>query len=336
MRGVELRYGLWAAALLLLALLPALAGFAGFTWEAAQMAGLIGAIVCIALCGAPIRPRESKPATLLTLATHTLLGWAALLAVALHIGALLLTDHTVIEYVKPTAPLHQLAGIGAGILLLALVLSAIGRARRKVWASHRGFQASHVILSCGLIALIAVHVIATRRYIGGWPQRSLWLAASIGAVLMLLRRRRHVKPDGKPDAVGSARSPRLVFGRHSAGVLAAIAGIAVALAVLSISSVTRAARQPVLVRHAMIPLDFPHAKHVPINCLECHHNYEEGDFSNTCVACHRSSRTDLKMGAEARFHGFCLDCHRHPDAKFERHGPVAGCTVCHQVAVDVR
>jgi hypothetical protein len=32
-------------------------------------------------------------------------------AVALHVAGLLLSDHRVFEYLKPTAPLYQLAGI---------------------------------------------------------------------------------------------------------------------------------------------------------------------------------------------------------------------------------
>jgi hypothetical protein len=183
-----------------------------------------------------------------------------------------------------------------------------------------------------LIAASAIHVIATRRYIGGPGRRILWLAATAGALLLLLRFRRPTKRD--PGT--AARSPRLVFGRHSTAILTVIAGLTVLLATLSLTSATQATRLPLLARRDSLPLDFPHAKHVAINCLECHHNYEEGDFSNTCVACHRSARTDLKMPAEPRFHGYCLECHRHPEAHhgadrpFDHRGPVAGCVVCHR------
>jgi hypothetical protein len=331
MRRPDGRFALWGIGLILLAALPAFAGFAGFGWELAQIAGLAGAIACIALCGAPLRPRAATPPTLISLGVHTLLGWIALIAVALHVGGLLLADHTVIEYLKPTAPLYGIAGICAAALLLVLVLTAGARARRRLWSSHRGFQATHVILGCCLIAASAIHVIATRRYIGGPGRRILWLAATAGALLLLLRFRRPTRDPGT-----TARSPRLVFGRHSTPILTVIAGLTVLLATLSLSTATQATRLPLLARRDSLPLDFPHAKHVAINCLECHHNYEEGDFSNTCVACHRSARTDLKMPAEPRFHGYCLECHRHPEAHhgadrpFDHHGPVAGCVVCHR------
>jgi hypothetical protein len=322
----DARYACWGATLVLLAAMPAFAGFAGLGWELAQIAGLLGAIGCAALCGAPLRPRDARPPTLLTLRSHTLIGWLALLAVLAHAVGLLAADRKVIEYLKPTAPLHQLAGILAAVLLLLVVVSSTARARRRLWRSHRGFQAAHVILGCALLGLAAVHVIGTQRYAGGRPGRLLWVAAAIGSLLLLLRYRR----PGRPDPAAASRIPKLVFGRHSTVVLAFIAAIAVALAALSLRSAIGAVRTPLMTRQSMLPLDFPHAKHVAVNCLECHHNYEEGDFSNTCVACHRSSRADLKMAAEPRFHGFCLECHRRPKATFEHRGPVAGCSVCHQ------
>jgi hypothetical protein len=91
-----------------------------------------------------------------------------------------------------------------------------------------------------------------------------------------------------------------------------------------------ALREPLFRRANSIPLDFPHGKHGMVNCLICHHNYADGRGWGLCVQCHRSGRADLKEGAEARFHGFCFDCHRHPQATLKRHGPVAGCSACHQ------
>jgi hypothetical protein len=35
------------------------------------------------------------------------------------------------------------------------------------------------------------------------------------------------------------------------------------------------------------------------------------------------------VGAEARFHDFCLGCHRDPPAYLSGHGPVTGCSTCH-------
>jgi len=307
--------------------LPAVAGFVGPAWELSQWAGLAAAIACILLCGAPLRPRDSRPPTLLSLRLHTAIGWAALGLAALHIGGLLLSDHTVIEYLKTTAPLYQFAGIAAALLLAVLVLLSHGSIRRRLWTSHRGFQASHVILACALAVLVAAHVIVTARYVGGGGRRALYVAATIGALAMLLRSRR-------PPQSSRQASPRpsLVFGRHSALIVGAVAICAAVLAALLPASVDASLREPAFLRASRLPLDFPHDKHGAVNCLTCHHNYADGTGAALCVECHRSQRADLREGAEARFHDFCLDCHRHPSASLEthRHGPVSGCHVCHR------
>lgn len=336
MKRIDTRYALWGIALLLLAVLPVFAGFVGFWWELCQMAGLWGGLGCLLLCGAPLRPRDAAPPTLLSLRQHSLIGWLALTAVLVHVGGLVLADRVVIEYLKPSAPLYQLAGIAAGVLLLLVVVSSVGAVRPRLWKNHRAFQATHVILGCLLIALIAVHVIATDRYIGGRGRRALLLAAVIGAILMLLRPRR-------PSTAGPlAGAPlrQLVFGRNSKWIFGVACVLALALTVLIAAAAGSALREPLmphssnpLLPHSVtVPLDFPHSKHVAVNCLTCHHNFADGTGMDTCVNCHRSSRPDLKVGLQARFHTFCFECHRHPDASLEHHGPVSGCQGCHNAS----
>jgi DMSO/TMAO reductase YedYZ heme-binding membrane subunit len=331
-RDLDRRYAFWGVGLLLAAAMPLLGGWAGLGWELSQMAGFASGLACIALCGAPVRPRDSVPPTLLSLDWHQLIGWAALAAAILHIAGLVLVDRTVIEYLKPTAPLYQFSGIAAILTLLILVLSSVAGVRRRLWASHRGFQAVHVILGCLAALLIAIHVVATDRYVNGRGRRALFLAVTIGAMLMLVRGRRR-----SDEARPSIMRRQLVFGRHSAFVVTAVALTAVALAGLFRGAVSSALREPVLLRASAIPLDFPHGKHGTINCLKCHHNYADGTGWDTCIRCHRSvTRTDLKENVEARFHGFCFDCHRNPAATLARHGPVAGCATCHQVPDSAR
>jgi DMSO/TMAO reductase YedYZ heme-binding membrane subunit len=325
-KGLDVRYALWGAALLMLAALPLFGGFAGIGWELAQAAGLASGLACIALSGSPVRPRDSVPPTLLSLRRHTLIGWLALLAAAIHVGGLVLVDRTVVEYLKPTAPLYQLAGIAAALLLLTLVPSSLAGVRRRLWESHRGFQATHVVVGSLLVALVAVHVVVTARYAGDRGRRALLVAATIGAILMLLRQRLPIDPAPRPLPLRR----RLVFGRHTTRVVGVLAPSALAVACLFPHAVGDALREPLFRRANSIPLDFPHGKHGMVNCLICHHNYADGRGWGLCVQCHRSGRADLKEGAEARFHGFCFDCHRHPQATLKRHGPVAGCSACHQ------
>ncbi len=332
---LDSRTALLGGALVVLLALPAVAGFVGPAWELSQWAGLAAAIACILLCGAPLRPRDSEPPTLLSLGVHSRIGWAALILAALHVGGLLLSDHTVIEYLKPTAPLYQFAGIASAFLLAFLVLVSHGSVRRRLWRSHRGFQASHVILACLLAVLVAVHVVVTARYLGGAGRRALYVAATMGALLMLLRARR--APQNSPQTPSRAI---LVFGRHSALIVGAVAICAGALAAILPASVDASLREPPLRRASRLALDFPHDKHGAVNCLTCHHNYADATGAALCVECHRSRRADLREGAEARFHAFCFGCHRHPSAALEaqarleghEHGPVSGCRICHRPA----
>ena len=332
-KRIDVRFALWGTALLSLAVLPVFAGFVGVGWELCQMAGLLGCIGCLALCGAPVRPRDALPPALLSLRWHSLIGWFALAAVIIHVVGLILVDRVVIEYVKPSAPLYQLAGIAAGLLLILVVIGSIGAVRQRVWKSHRAFQSTHVVLGCVLIALIAVHVVVTQRYAGGRGRRVLILAAAIGAILMLLRPRRPLT--GAPTSHGPRR--QLVFGRNSKWVLGAAVLLSTALTGLIAGASGTSLREPVNAhprdarspRSMSVPLDFPHAKHVTVNCLTCHHNFADGRGMDTCVDCHRSSRADLKLGVQARFHTFCFECHRHPDPRLNEHGPVSGCVSCH-------
>ena len=324
MRGLDPRYRLWGGALLLLAGAPALARLAGPGWELSQLSGLASGLACIVLCGCPVRSRDAIPPSLLSLHHHQLIGWAALIGAVFHIGGLLLADPTVVEYLKPTAPLYQLAGIAATALLLVVVLSSLVSVRRW-WPSHRGFQATHVTLGIVLVALIAAHVAVTDRYVGRAAPRALFVLVSIGAIAMLLRAR-------APSAAGRGSSVRrqLVFGRHSSWVAGVVTVAAVAIAGLAAGGVRAMLREAALNRTAPLPLDFPHDRHTGVNCLLCHHNYVDKSGFDSCITCHRAHRPDLKEGVESRFHSFCFDCHRHPDAKFARHGPASGCVACHQ------
>jgi predicted CXXCH cytochrome family protein len=325
MKLPDRRYLAWAAGLAVTAAMPIFAGFTKLGWECSEILGLAGALACLALCGSPVRPRESTPPALLSLGRHEMLGWIALGAAALHILLAVMTDHTVLEYLKPTLPLYQLAGIVGFVVLLVLVATSLAGARRRLWRSHRNFQATHIAFGCFLLALLAVHVVTAGRYTAGYGRRVLFIAVAAGGLAMLLRRRRGVGTAPRETAVR-----RFVFGRHSTLIFGAIVTTVLALSTLIAGRAGVALREPLLPRAQMLPLNFDHAKHTAVNCLVCHHNYVDGRGFDGCINCHRSNRADLKVGIEARFHSFCLNCHRNPDPSLHGHGPVSGCTVCHQ------
>jgi hypothetical protein len=313
--------------LIITAALPVFAGFTRLGWEMSEILGLAAALACLVLCGCPVRPRETTPPVLLSLSRHESLGWLALGAAALHVLLAAAADHTVIEYLKLSSPLYQLAGMAAFALLLVLVLSSLARPRRHLWRSHRNFQATHIATGCLLAALLAAHVITADRYTGGYGRRILFIAVAAGGIAMLLRRRRVTGTAPHATAVR-----RLAFGRHSTLIAAVIAATVITLSALIAGRAGVALREPLSRRAQSLPLNFDHGKHVAVNCLACHHNYADGRGFDACIHCHRSGSADLKVGVEARFHGFCLNCHRNPEPRFPRHGPVSGCVSCHNVA----
>ena len=325
MKFPDRRHLAWGAAMLMAAALPLFAGYTSLGWELAEILGFAATLACLALCGGAVRPREAAPPALLTLGRHEALGWLAAAAAALHVLAAVAADRTAVEYLKYTAPPYQIAGIAALLVILVLVGTAAMAARRRLWSSHRNFQAMHIALGCLLVALIGAHVIAAGRYTGSYARRVVFVAAAAGAVAMLLRRRRGI--GGAPPG-GAAR--RLAFGRHSKLIAAVIAATLAALSVLIAGRAGVALREPPLQRSQALPLNFDHGKHVAVNCLLCHHNYADGRGFDACIHCHRSGRADIMVGVEARFHEFCLGCHRHPEPRFPRHGPVSGCETCHQ------
>src|ERR1700691_2320159 len=184
------RYLAWGAGLMVTAALPLVAGFTTLGWELSELLGLTATLACLVLCACPVRPRQGTPPVLLSLSRHEALGWIALGWAALHILAALVADHTAVEYLKPTAPLYQLAGIAAFTLMLVLAVSSAAASRRRLWRSHRGFQATHIAGGCLALALLAAHVITGGRYTPGVGRRLLFVVVAAGGIAMLLRRRR--------------------------------------------------------------------------------------------------------------------------------------------------
>jgi hypothetical protein len=293
-------------------------------WEVAQIAGVLAVAGCLLLCILTIRPRRfaSDP---LSLRRHEIIGWIALTGAAAHVALLLAVDPRVIEHVKRTAPLYEWAGILALAMLLWLTVPSGGTLRRRLWSRHRNFQALHVGVTCLLVPAVAVHVITTDRYAHRGMRAFTFLAVSGAALLALLRTRMPLSPAHHALPLLN----RLVFGRHSAFVLASVALALVALAALLTPGAALALREPVIARVSPLAVDFPHDRHRRVRCVDCHHNFTDRTGDGGCIGCHRSGRPDLHAGAEARFHDFCLGCHRHPPLQETHHGPVTGCDTCH-------
>ncbi len=294
-------------------------------WEIGQALGLCAVSACLILCVLAVRPRAGSSATF-ALHHHQLLGWAALAGALLHAVLLLMADHRVVEHLRLTAPRYEYAGVLALLTLVFLTVPAGAAARPQLWRRHRSFQVAHVGAACLLVVLLALHLVGTGRYLRGGAQVAGYVLLS-GAVLLALLRARLRRRQPQPSAVLQGR---LVFGRHSRSMLAIVLGSLAALLALSRGGTALALREPLLRRSEPLPVRFPHERHRAVNCIQCHHNFADHTGADACVSCHRSARAVIKVGAEARFHAFCLGCHRDPPADLTGHGPVTGCSTCHE------
>ncbi len=301
------------------------AAWVGPAWDAAQLAGLGALLGCVLLSAAPVRPRRASPPAPLTVARHAWIGWATLALACVHAGILLLAEPPTRTYLSTAAPTHQLAAIAATVLLALLCATAYARGRRRLFADHRVFQALHVGVACAVLGLATAHVVVSGRYAHGLAGRLLFAAMAVVATVTLFRARR-------PADVGvrnAGWAEASAFGRHSrrVAVVAALSAATVLAAVPGRGAL--ALREPLRERPALLPLDFPHARHTAVNCVRCHHNYVDQRGFDTCLHCHRNPRARIEVGAEARFHDFCLSCHRGAAVDGHR-GPAGGCDVCHR------
>jgi predicted CXXCH cytochrome family protein len=276
------------------------------------------------LCVLAVRPRAGASAAF-PVRAHELLGWSVLVAAILHVGLLFAVDHRVLEHVKLTAPRYEYAGILALFMLVFLTVPAGAAVRWRLWPRHRNFQAAHVGAACLLVVTLAVHVLTTGRYVHVRAHAVAYTLLSGIALLALLRPRAQRQPAEQPSRLLVG----LVFGRHSRLVVAIVLGSLVVLLALMRGGMALAMREPILRRSEPLVLGFPHDKHRQVNCIECHHNFADGSGEDSCVSCHRSGRAAIRVGAEARFHDFCLGCHRDPHGYLTDHGPVTGCSICH-------
>jgi predicted CXXCH cytochrome family protein len=293
-------------------------------WEIAQALGLCAVAVCLVLCVLAVRPRAGADRAL-PIRGHELLGWLALSGAVLHVGLLLGADPPVVEHVKLTAPRYEHAGILALLTLLFLTVPASAAVRRRLWPRHRNFQAAHVGAACLLVVALAVHVLVTGRYVRGRGHALAYVLLSCIVLLALLRARTRLRSAPQPSRLLGG----LVFGRHSRLVLAIVLGSLVALLLLLRGGTALAMREPFLRRSEPLVLGFPHDKHRQVNCIQCHHDYADRTGAGSCISCHRSASAAIRVGAEARFHDFCLGCHRDPPAYLSSHGPATGCETCH-------
>ena len=96
---------------------------------------------------------------------HRLLGNAILLVAALHVFWLLLGDPVVVEYIKPGAPHHMWAGIGAFVLLNVLILFGLPEYRPRMYRNRDRFRIWHRWIAISVIAGSVWHIVGAAQYL---------------------------------------------------------------------------------------------------------------------------------------------------------------------------
>jgi len=78
----------------------------------------------------------------------------------------------------------------------------------------------------------------------------------------------------------------------------------------------------------ILPMTFAHIDHLPVNCIECHHNYVDDTGGGLCMNCHVSNKQVWPL-LENQFHDLCRGCHAEKAALGEEGGPPRECIDCH-------
>ena len=78
----------------------------------------------------------------------------------------------------------------------------------------------------------------------------------------------------------------------------------------------------------ILPMTFAHLDHAIVNCIDCHHNYNDDTGGGLCMNCHMTNE-DVWPLLEKQFHDLCRDCHAEKAALGEDGGPPRRCVDCH-------
>ena len=102
----------------------------------------------------------------------------------------------------------------------------------------------------------------------------------------------------------------------------------VALLTLMLFIAAVVARDSMIRRAPMLAVAFEHLDHTEIECVYCHHNYEDDTGFDSCYSCHKTDQT-VALQMEDMFHDLCRDCHIERAGDGLASGPFRQCDSCH-------
>ena len=152
-------------------------------WDWANAMGYMALAICLFLFVYKGRARSFPAYSGRFFANlHRDLGYIAMLLLAGHVGILLAAEPLLLEHLKPTAPLHMLAGLLALILMLLLVGSSIPALRRRLWPDYHLFRHFHAVAAVAIVVLTFFHVLHSGFYLNSPWKIGLALALVLGVL----------------------------------------------------------------------------------------------------------------------------------------------------------
>jgi Class III cytochrome C family len=291
----------------------------GYGWDIGIAAGYVGLVFAATLYLYPLRGEGLPHRRLFTLSQHRRIGWIALTLSLVHAVLLLIAQPQVGHYLLPSAPVYMLLGTLALLALAALVATGLSarKSLRKPPPPHATAHPTpwtvptHAILASLLLACLAIHIVGSGQ-LADHPTKIVTLCALLALPLLWAA-------IWRKGPKTRSRLPTLV-----PNLLAAIA-----LFLLPLPIATPQLLKPVATP-TLLPVNFPHEKHRTVGCVLCHHNFTDKTGTGSCLDCHRSTRSDLTVSAEATFHVFCRNCHTQlAETTTDKHGPTRECSTCH-------
>lgn len=185
---------------LVLGLTPAGGPSAGILWDLLLATGYMG-LVLLAVLGWDSEVPANRP----RLRLHRNLAILATALVAVHAIGFLLLDPIVIEYLRPTAPLHMLVGVGAALALLAATVTSLPGPRSLIYRDFPLFRSWHRLLFGIVIVGSLWHTLGTGFTLTRpWQLVAISLLAGFAPGLAYLARRTR-RPVYRTQPPGSER-----------------------------------------------------------------------------------------------------------------------------------
>jgi len=113
--------------------------------------------------------------------------WIALVAFALllaHPLILIGMEPLLLEYLKPDAPWHMVAGNVALVAVILLVVTSVWRKTLRL--EYDAWRFLHAVFAILAVAMAMVHIVGVNYYIDAPWKRELWLGLAVAMVLLLL------------------------------------------------------------------------------------------------------------------------------------------------------